>query len=128
MPKTYRGTCPLCGKEYVGVSPRFMHKECCGMDSARIKMGARKELQAKKELEEEGYYVTKSGGSLGAFDLIAINEKIVRAIQVKSTKVNLGVKKYSKDIRAMKEVKLPNNSTREIWIWKYKKGWEKHKL
>ena len=124
--------CIKCGKKFYVIpsrkKARYCSRKCCGMDSARIKMGPRKEVQAKKELEKEGYYVTKSGGSLGAFDLIAINEKIIRAIQIKSTKVNLGLKKYNKDIRKMKEVKLPDNCKREIWIWQYIKGCEKHEI
>ena len=51
--------------------------------------GSRRERQAKKELEDMGYLVTKSGGSLGDFDLIAISpgergSKCLRLIQIKS--------------------------------------------
>jgi len=55
--------------------------------------GNRRERQAKKILEAEGYLVTKAGGSLGAFDLVALtmgekcaNLNLVKCIQVKSNR------------------------------------------
>ncbi len=58
--------------------------------------GWRREDQARKQLEKEGYYVTRSGASLGAWDLIAVIRKdavllkglrpLVRMVQVKSNR------------------------------------------
>ena len=51
--------------------------------------GARRERQARKQLEAEGYSVTRAAGSMGAWDLVAIMHQygegeLVRLVQVKS--------------------------------------------
>ena len=50
--------------------------------------GARIERAIKADLERQGYFVIKSGGSLGCVDLIAIRNKvgetIIRSIQIKA--------------------------------------------
>jgi Holliday junction resolvase len=46
--------------------------------------GSRRERQARKILETAGYHVTRAGGSLGVFDLIALGPAGARLIQVKS--------------------------------------------
>jgi hypothetical protein len=46
--------------------------------------GARQELRAKHHLELNGYKAMKAGGSLGAFDLIAVNGHALLLVQVKS--------------------------------------------
>lgn len=48
--------------------------------------GAKRELKSKKLLESAGYEVTKSGGSLGAFDLIGISSTDFVLVQVKSNR------------------------------------------
>ncbi len=58
--------------------------------------GWRREDQARKQLEKEGYYVTRSGASLGAWDLVCILrgdtiirerfKPLVRLVQVKSNR------------------------------------------
>lgn len=45
--------------------------------------GSRWERECKRMLEAEGYWVTKAGGSLGAFDLVAIGNLNIRLIQCK---------------------------------------------
>ena len=50
------------------------------------KKGAYWELKAQHQLEADGYYVTKAGGSLGVFDLVAVNQTHTRLIQVKGGK------------------------------------------
>lgn len=54
--------------------------------AGRKRKGARRELQAVRRLEEQGYLVTKAGGSLGAFDLVAMGLWGDRFIQVKSNR------------------------------------------
>ena len=89
--------------------------------------GTNYELKAFKELVAHGYGVVKSGGSLGAFDLWAAGEGKLRLIQVKATKQK-GRMSYSKDRKVMlavdDRVKLPRH-TKEIWVWRHRKGWEK---
>ncbi len=56
--------------------------------------GWRREDQARKRLEKEGYYVTRSGASLGAWDLVGVRSggvlvklrPLVRLVQVKSNR------------------------------------------
>ena len=76
--------------------------------------GNRNERKAKKILECAGYACTKSGGSLGAFDIIAENPLGVRHIQVKSNCVPSPVER--EDMVAMK-ANLPANSTIEYWVF-----------
>jgi Holliday junction resolvase len=46
--------------------------------------GTRNERRSMRLLEAAGYYVTRSGASLGAWDLIAVSSKDVALIQVKT--------------------------------------------
>lgn len=48
--------------------------------------GSKRELQAIQMLESLGFHCTKAGGSLGAWDIIAISGSQVWAIQVKSNR------------------------------------------
>ena len=72
--------------------------------------GARLERLVKLELEAKGYHVTRSAGSHGAIDLVAINARRIRLIQVKAK----GAVRPS-DLRALRRLKAPPICTREIW-------------
>jgi Holliday junction resolvase len=73
--------------------------------------GARAERRARDILEAAGYGCTRSGASLGAFDLIAMNAQGIRCVQVKS-----GEQYCSKIERElMLETPVPPNASREIW-------------
>jgi Holliday junction resolvase len=73
--------------------------------------GARAERRVMKMLEAAGYVCTKAGGSLGAFDVIAIDALSVRCVQVKS-----GGTYCSAVERAQLElVAVPANVSKEIW-------------
>lgn len=76
--------------------------------------GARTELKAKQILERAGYSCTKSGASLGVFDIIAENPLGIRHIQVKSNKIPGPVER--EDMMAMRQ-RLPKNSTVEYWVF-----------
>ena len=54
--------------------------------SGRKRKGARNELRVLHYLEEKGYTCTKAGGSLGAWDIIAIAPHRILLIQVKSNR------------------------------------------
>lgn len=58
--------------------------------AARKAKGARRERQCVHDLEAQGYLVTKAGGSLGAFDVIAFRARAgwpeARLVQVKSNR------------------------------------------
>lgn len=88
--------------------------------------GARRERQCKKELEAQDYLCTKAGGSLGAFDIVAIStqkckEKKLRLVQVKSNYCPKGERITIKTLALPKMVKVQ----KEIWIYKDRKGVKK---
>ncbi|MHA1827043.1 MAG: hypothetical protein ACTSX6_00195 [Candidatus Heimdallarchaeaceae archaeon] len=83
--------------------------------------GTRRERQAQRELENEGYFVIRASASndSGYFDLICFNENGIRCIQVKSNKIK------RKDLEKIKKFKIKPKITKEIWIWKDYHGWTK---
>lgn len=76
--------------------------------------GNRNERKAKKILELAGYCCTKSGGSLGAFDIIAECPLGIRHVQVKSNRIPDPMER--EDIVNMRK-QLPDNSTIEFWVF-----------
>ena len=81
--------------------------------------GARAERQAKHDLEAAGYVVTKSGGSLGVFDIIAFNRQGWRCIQVKRDTGGFGIEARPGARERMREemadLPLPPGTTAELW-------------
>ena len=86
--------------------------------------GWRREDQARKQLEKEGYYVTRSGGSLGAWDLVAIRRDweplpegavmpLVRLVQVKSNRPP--PRKEMQVLRSF--ITFCDMISREVWIY-----------
>jgi hypothetical protein len=98
--------------------------------SAKAK-GSRRERQARDLLLAAGYWVTKAGGSLGVFDLVAIPgnvdveaPQVVRLVQVKSN-VWCG-----RDERARMEgvaATLPGYCWVEQWRCDDRRGWRKRR-
>lgn len=73
--------------------------------------GTRAEHKARRQLEAEGYVVTRAGGSLGLFDLVAIGSADVRLVQVKA-----GTARLSRRERAeIAALVVPANVRRECW-------------
>jgi Holliday junction resolvase len=73
--------------------------------------GARAERRCMRILQAAGYSCTKAGGSLGAFDVIAIGSADVRCIQVKAGGEYLsGVER-----EALQAITVPANVSRECW-------------
>jgi len=120
--------CKLCGKEY-RVWPRsrdsiYCSRQCAGMNSRRIKSSKCYEREARRLLESDGFYVVRSAGSLGAFDLVAIDNEGTRLIQIKSTnKKTWGWQNYAHDIGAMDQIGSSPMSTKEIWIRELGGSW-----
>ena len=75
--------------------------------------GRRYERKTRKLLEKEGFYVMRSAGSLGKFDLIAFNQEKFRLIQVKSGTSRIG----KKEREEIKEFPVPLNCSKELWRW-----------
>ena len=85
--------------------------------------GRKKEYRVKEILEGLGYHCTRASSSKGLFDIIAVNEKKVRLIQVKYTAKD----KYyeDKNCKEVRKLKVPENVTKELWVFKLgKRGYE----
>lgn len=83
--------------------------------------GTRKERELKDYYEKIGHLVTRAGGSLGMFDLIAISDSTVRLIQVKATHGKY--LSYKKDLEDIKKLKVPFSCIKIVAEWKNKQ-WE----
>lgn len=91
----------------------------------RYDTGRRIEYKAKKELEKEGYFVMRSAGSKGTFDLAAFNFKSnsTRLIQIKSINRSLSDKMFEKEIKELQHLSIVNPFIRfELWVWKKRQG------
>ncbi len=73
--------------------------------------GSRAERRAIRILERAGYVCTKAGGSLGLFDVIAIDALSVRCVQVKSG----GSYCSTIDRGELERLAVPEHVTKEIW-------------
>lgn len=88
--------------------------------------GRNTEYKAKKELEEMGYYCSRSSGSHTKIDLWAVSEKDIKLIQLKRVKGKYY--SFKQEIKEIKSIKCPKNCSKELWVWLDRKGWQKHKL
>jgi len=87
--------------------------------------GSRIELRVRDELKSS-YYVTKAGGSLGVFDIIAIPSLQVLidakapclAIQVKANR-----KPSPAEVQQMLDINLPPYFEKQYWVKPDRKGW-----
>ena len=82
------------------------------MKNAKAK-GSQRELKTMERLGDK-YLCTKSGGSLGVFDIIALHANGVRCIQVKS---NCWPSPAERKAMAATINRLPVNATVECWRW-----------
>ena len=84
--------------------------------------GARIERLARDVLRRYGYYVVRSAGSKGAFDLVAWNKDEIKFIQCKK------VGAWSKaDLEKMVKVPIPCiDGVMELWEWDGSGDWQVH--
>lgn len=76
--------------------------------------GSRGERKCIRILEAGGYLCTKSGGSLGVFDVIAIGPNTVRCIQCKCGSARLS----SLEREAIRLIMVPLCCTKEYWLFR----------
>lgn len=74
--------------------------------------GSRNERKTRDFFARQGYTVMKSGGSLGLFDLIAVNDRHLIFIQVKT---NGWGSPAERD--AIRSICLPANCIKQLWRW-----------
>jgi len=80
----------------------------------------RRERQARKLAEKEGYYVCPSKGSLGIYDFVCIAREwgivpAVKVVQVKSGKL------YGKERKKIEQHEIC--ATKEVWVKQDYKQW-----
>lgn len=75
--------------------------------------GTRAELRSRKLLESCGYHVTKSGASLGLWDLVAIGPADFVVVQVKC-----GRPPSPAEREALALFRCPPNCRKLIHVWK----------
>lgn len=75
--------------------------------------GSRRERQTIELLQAQGYACTKSGGSLGVFDVIAIGARDVLLVQCKSNRWP-----SSAEMESIENFKAPSNCRRIIHRWR----------
>jgi len=82
---------------------------------AKYAIGAKKEYEIKKILESDGFYVIRSAGSHGVFDLVAFNEYEIRFIQSKYGGTGGVISKQ--EMEKLKKIKVPKvcKCTKELW-------------
>jgi Holliday junction resolvase len=87
------------------------------MIKTKIK-GIRLEREIQKKYQKMGYHCWRLAGSLGLFDLVAVNQTKVKFIQIKSNYIP------PKTLEEIKKFPVPQGVEKIIWL--YKKGeWEK---
>ena len=94
--------------------------------------GLRNERKCQLELERLGWRTEKKNWSKfggkdfwGVFDILAIKDGAVLAIQVKTNRSN------KSDVRVkFNKIKehIPASWTIQLWVWKDRKGWDVHDL
>jgi len=75
--------------------------------------GSKQERRSMKLLESAGYSVTKSGASLGLWDLVAISRTDFVVIQVKSNRQPPPAEREQ-----LEEFRCPSNCRKLIHVWK----------
>lgn len=74
--------------------------------------GRKLEYKTMRWLEEKGCRCTRSGGSLGVWDIIGISPNMVYLVQVKANRWP-GTEEMDK----MKTFSVPGNCSKEVWRW-----------
>lgn len=75
--------------------------------------GSRNERRSRALLEAAGYQVTRSGGSLGAFDLVGIGPSDVVLVQVKSNR-----QPGPRERHTLAAIPCPANARKLVHVWR----------
>jgi len=99
------------------------------MPNKAYKKGYRIETICRKELEELGFFTVRSGGSKTPVDIIAIDQNVVKLIQVKTKEFKQVTYPRDENIKKLEQLRVPINCRKEVWVWKgKKKTWKKYLL
>lgn len=91
------------------------------MNNGQYKISYRALLKAKTLLEKSGYVVIASKGKETIFDLVALNEHEIRAIQIKSVPLN-ELPAFGAERAFIAKIKFPRNVQKELWVWEHRSG------
>ena len=83
------------------------------MPNSRYIRGRQYEYMAAAALRKQGYRVTRSASSKGAFDLIGVGEKDIKLVQVKSGR--RGISK--KELAELEAITVPDCAIIEVWYY-----------
>lgn len=75
--------------------------------------GTRNEHKSMKFLSSQGYSCTRAAASLGVFDVIAISQKEIVLVQVKTNRWA-----NQKEVKAMRDFPAPKNAKKLIHCWR----------
>jgi Holliday junction resolvase len=92
------------------------------MTNNRYIKGRAAEYQIIHRLMDEGWLVFRTAGSHGMFDIIALDSENIRLIQVKAV-AGRGAGYSKKEESFIKNLAVPDNVSKEIWVKKPRKEW-----
>ena len=75
--------------------------------------GTKNEHRSRSVLESLGYRVTRSAGSAGEWDLVAISSKDILLVQCKTNRWPSAI-----ELEAMKEFPAPQNAKKLVHRWR----------
>lgn len=83
------------------------------MGKRNKRKGSRQELRTVHLLEAIGYSCCKAGGSLGAWDIVAVHPTHVRLVQVKSNRPP-----GAAEMETLRAFRAPPGASKEVWVWR----------
>lgn len=96
------------------------------MVNKNYKRGRDAEYECMQQLREEGFTAFRTAGSHGMFDVIAVNDTIIRLIQVERIKKGKSTRK-TRDWKTIQNFKnCPPGTFKELWIKVDYDGWRYH--
>jgi len=95
--------------------------------SGNYKAGWRAEHKAIEQLKAYGYLVIRSAKSGGPFDLVAFNETQFVLVQVKLCKHGK-LLSYNKTKEEIRNIAVPINCKKELWVYERRCGWHHFSL
>ena len=121
---TRRCTAEWKSRSYTGASnPNWRggiaRKKGTGVPARAYEKGKRKELKTRRMLEAQGYYVIRSGGSRGVWDLVAYQPSppfgacAWRCIQVKTHGQATPAERQK-----IGDAQVPGGTSKELWVWR----------
>ncbi len=128
----YDHVCKNCGNGFKSDRKNAIYcsYRCRGSSVKTVTRGYRAENRARNYLRKKGYYVIRSAGSMGIFDLVAFNDIEIRFIQVKKMK-DIYYNRiehrlsdfFADDLKQIKLITTPNISciSKEFWVYTDKK-------